>query len=103
MSDELFLFGDEPSPDKPAERQDPIVDWQLDQIRRGFDARGTTDMAARQALVVGWVRRSVSNLRELSFREGQAVLNALGPLPAPKESTGSAWDDREEDTWIDRL
>lgn len=106
MSEPLSLFGEDPEPATARERRDPVVEWQLDHIRRGLDARGISDMGDRQAFVVKFAGRHVASLRELTYTEAQAVLDELGPPPAittESKPSSSAWDDREEDTWIDRL
>lgn len=106
MLDEPSLFGDDepaqPEPVQPAPA--PIADWQVDMLRKSLDARGVTTMAERQEVIEEAVGRSVESLRSLTHEEGLRVLSQLGQAPAaPQNSSKSAWDDRDEDTWIDRL
>lgn len=110
MSDDLSLFGDDdpglPEPTAaPSQRAPaPVSDWQIDLIRKALDARGLAEMAARQERVEQVVGRALASLRDLSSEEALAVLSGLGAEPARSPSgEGSAWDQREGDTWIDRL
>lgn len=81
----------------------PVADWQVDLLRKALDARGLTQMADRQQAIQAAAGRSVNSLRDLSHDEALSVLSRLGKAPAASESGKSAWDDRGEDTWIDRL
>ncbi len=105
MSDELSLFGDEPTTPEPvAQPSAPsISDWQVDLLRKALDARGLTSMAERQAAIEAATGRGVPSLRALTQEEALRILNQFGQEPPKRSSSGSAWDDREEDTWIDRL
>lgn len=60
-------------------------------------------MAERQAAIETAVGREVSSLRALTQEEALSILNQFGQEPSKGSSSGSAWDDREQDTWIDRL
>ncbi|MFD1861254.1 hypothetical protein EHW97_05125 [Aeromicrobium camelliae] len=105
MTDDLSLFGDDPppptveSPPPPA----PIADWQVDLLRKALDARGLTTMDERQQAIQAAAGRPVTSLRALSHDEAMTVLTRLGQTRTPNRSATSQWDDRDEDTWIDRL
>lgn len=60
-------------------------------------------MAERQAAVQEAVRRDVDSLRSLTHDEAIQVLSRLGQQPSTGRSDASAWDERDGDTWIDRL
>jgi DNA polymerase-3 subunit epsilon len=60
-------------------------------------------MAERQQAIESAAGRAVDSLRSLTSEEALRVLSALGQQRTPGQDAGSAWDDREEDTWIDRL
>lgn len=60
-------------------------------------------MAARQKAVEAAVGRSVESLRSLTRGEAMRVLAALGPDDASVSGSSTAWDDRDGDTWIDRI
>lgn len=105
MSDDLSLFGDDarPAPVEAPKAPTPIADWQVDLLRKALDARGLTSIAARREAIESAAGRAVESLRALSHDEGLQVLSRLGQQPSAGGSAGSQWDDREEDTWIDRL
>ena len=105
MTDDLSLFGD----DEPADKQTqvsappPIADWQVELLRKALESRGLTSMSERQQAIEVAAGRPVESLRALTSDEAMAVLTKLGRAPAPEQRATSSWDDREEDTWIDRL
>lgn len=105
MSDELSLFGDEPTTPEPVAQPTapPISDWQVDLLRKALDARGLTSMIERQTAIEAAAGREVPSLRALTQEEALSILNQFGQEPPKRSLSGSAWDDREEDTWIDRL
>lgn len=80
----------------------PIRPEQVQQIREAFDNAGVTEQEDRKALINAVIIREIASLRELYAVEVRRVLQAIQQRTKPK-STGSAWDDREEDTWIDKL
>lgn len=104
MDGDLSLFGDdEPAaPVSAPAAPSPIADWQVDLLRKALDARGIADMAERQRLIEETVGRPVNSLRGLTHDEGIKILSHVGQS-APQRGEGSAWDERDEDTWIDRL
>lgn len=108
MSDDISLF-DLPEPsahvvEPPIEH--PILAEQIQHIREAFEVAGIASQDKRKKLIESVVNRQVASLRELRRKEGSLILRALRTSaeakPKPK-STGSAWDDREEETWIDKL
>ncbi|MFJ9390264.1 hypothetical protein ACIRON_15670 [Nocardioides sp. NPDC101246] len=106
MSDEsaLFDFADEPSTDPVPAALAPIRTWQVDQLRQALDATNATSMEERQALVEEHVGRPVGALRELHYDDVRPLLEALHKRKvATVDTAGSAWDHRDEDTWIDKL
>jgi hypothetical protein len=101
----MSLFGDE-SPDEPGQpvpTEVPIADWLVGDIRTALTARGLTTMAERQQAIEGIVERPVQSLRSLTRAEALRVLSSLTLTTAPQTSPTSAWNERDEDTWIDRL
>lgn len=105
MPDELSLFGDDEPAPTPVNAVMPsaIADWQIDLLRKALDARGLTSMSERQQAIEAAAGRSVESLRALTQEEGLRVLSQLGRGHRAGRAKTSAWDDREEDTWIDRL
>lgn len=104
MASELSLFGDEPpqAPGQPVPRDDSIADWLVKDIRDALTARGLTTMAERQGAIEAAVERPVESLRALTRAEALRVLASLRSPSAPTDDA-SSWDNRDEDTWIDRL
>ena len=104
VSGDLSLFGDDqPSePIQPVRTEASIADWLVDAIREALTARSLTTMAERQQAIEAVAGRPVESLRSLTRAEALRALSQLSPEPAPTGST-SAWDGRDEDTWIDRL
>ncbi|MCZ2839931.1 hypothetical protein [Modestobacter sp. VKM Ac-2985] len=105
MSGDLSLFGDDP-PDEPAQpvpAEASIADWLVDAIREALTARGLVTMAERQETIESVAGRPVESVRSLTRGEALRVLNHLTPEPAAQTGSTSAWDGRDEDTWIDRL
>lgn len=60
-------------------------------------------MAERQQAIEVVAERPVESLRALTHKEALRVLSRIGQAPASKPRAASAWDERDEDTWIDRL
>lgn len=105
MPDDLSLFGDDgdESPTQAVTAPSPVADWQVDLLRKALDAQGLTGMTERRSAVERAVGRQVESLRQLSSEEALGALSKLGGSSSAARTTTSAWDDREEDTWIDRL
>ena len=105
MSDDLSLFGDDASiaSSEPVRAPSSIAGWQVDLLRKALDARGLASMAARQRTIEDAAGRTVDSLRDLTHEEAIQVLSRLGQAPATRRIDKSAWDERDEDTWIDRL
>jgi hypothetical protein len=104
MASELSLFGDElpQAPGQPVPRDDSIPDWLVEDIRAALTALGLTTMAERQRAIEAAVERPVESLRALTRAEALRVMASLRSPSAPTDNA-SSWDNRDEDTWIDRL
>ena len=106
MSGELSLFGDDASTEEPTQlvlTEAPIADWLVKDIRTALTSRGLTTMAKRQQAIEAIVERPVESLRLLTRAEALRVLSRLAPASAQQTRSTSSWDNRDEDTWIDRL
>jgi hypothetical protein len=110
MSFQHSLFGEDnlessPSPTTIPADQRKIADWQVEQLRLALDACGLEDMTERQHLMESLVGRPVPSLRDVRASEVRVLLEELKlkAAPAKARSRGSSWDNREGDTWIDRL
>ncbi|MDR6688976.1 DNA polymerase-3 subunit epsilon [Arthrobacter sp. 1088] len=95
---------DEPSPSSDVLAPLPIKPEQVQEIRAAFEKAGVESQSDRKALIESVIIREVASLRELRAVEARRILQRIEGLRSPKAaSTGSAWDNREEDTWIDKL
>lgn len=107
MYDNEGLFADPRPAPPPAAAPDPggVPDWLVANLRKTLDTLGLESMADRQALVVELAGRQVGSLRELTFVEASQVSEKLSARKQQNSapSTRTSWDDREGDTWIDRL
>ena len=105
MAGNLSLFGDDQpdEPVRPVPAEASIADWLVDAIREALTARGLVTMAERQQAIETVAGRPVESLRSLTRAEAMRALSELTPEPAPQSGSTSAWDGRDEDTWIDRL
>lgn len=100
----LFDLGQEPT-QTPSFEEPLITDQQVQSIREAFQFAGITSMEERQELIESCTARPVSSIRELEGRDFRRVLKRIRERQqGPKAGgTGSAWDNRDEDTWIDKL
>lgn len=80
----------------------PIRPEQVQKIRAAFDRAGIVEQDARKTLIKSVVLREVASLRELRAVEARRIVKRIEASAKPK-ATGSSWDTREEDTWIDKL
>ncbi|WP_445256333.1 hypothetical protein [Nocardioides aurantiacus] len=109
MSMDASLFGDdEPTPPAaavPDDRQENLPAWQVEGLRKALDSAGVMSMSDRQRLVQDVVGRNVDALHDLLPREAAALRDELRrrTQSAGSDSSGSQWDERDGDTWIDRL
>ena len=96
------IDGSTPSPNVLAPL--PIKPEQIQEIRDAFEEAGVVGQDDRRALIESVVVREVASLRELKAVEARRILQRINGLRSPEAtSIGSAWDNREEDTWIDKL
>ena len=108
MQDEpesLFAIPDGPKTLSHAVTYEPpaIRDDQVAELRSAFDAAGITDQAERKQVVQSAVPRPIVSLRELRATDVRHVLARIVARGTASARMGSDWDQRGEDTWIDRL
>lgn len=99
------LFDDEPPTARECGPAAALPAWQVDGLRAALDRVGVTSMDGRQTLVEQVIGRPVDALRNLLPHEAGKLRDELQRRAGQQaaEPTGSRWDDREEDTWIDRM
>lgn len=105
MNDLLPLFGeDEQNP--PSEKQvETVTDSQRERLRTLFAQMNAVTARAQFQIVEDITGQRLRAVQDLTAHNAQMLLLQL---PARIESqgrvsTGSAWSDRDEDTWIDKL
>lgn len=82
----------------------PIKTEQMQVIRDAFERAGVISQDERKSLIEAVVLREVASLRELMAVDVRRILERIEGLHSTTpRSTGSAWDNREGDTWIDKL
>lgn len=90
----------------PALKQEVgAYDEQVAQIRVEFDRLGIFSQDARREAVEAACLRPVLSLRDMTAIEARRLLTRLKErkLESGANGSGSAWDSRDEDTWIDKL
>ena len=85
-------------------REQAITETQVEALRSAFASAGIDSMDERKAIIESCTIREVANIRELYAKDVRPVLRRIEERRNYKgPATGSAWDNREDDTWIDRL
>lgn len=110
MDDALFeLHSTAPSASAAnrASKYDPISEEEIEKIRSAFANANIIDQEKRQHFIQSTLGREISSLSAVLSHEVPRIIYGLNDIIfAAKSSTAnerSAWDDREEDTWIDKL
>lgn len=102
--DEPGLFDLPQEAKQPAQTDSPITDQQVAAIRSAFEQAGIHTMKQRQELIQSCVIRPVPSIRAVYAREARRILKRIEEYrPGGQQSAGSAWDNRDEPTWIDKL
>ncbi|MEW1962959.1 hypothetical protein AB0269_10930 [Microbacterium sp. NPDC077644] len=104
MDDPLDLFAaasPEPEPERPAS----MTDAQRGEIRGLFAKLGKTTAHEQFALVDELIGVRLQRVTDLTSSNASLLVHRLRQRvdSQTRISTGNAWTDREEDTWIDRL
>lgn len=106
VTDALFNLGPAEEPHRiTGLAEQPIRTEQVTAIREAFTAAGIGSLAERKEIAQSCVVRPLSSLRELTAAEAHRLLKRIrdNANAKPRASGASAWDLREEDTWIDKL
>lgn len=92
------------APNTASSLDSPINPLQIEHLRAAFEGAAITSMDERQKIIAKSTGRQVENIRQLFSREVMAILSHIDRNVCRVEKIQlSAWDDREEDTWIDKL
>lgn len=103
--DEASLFDLEPPPPPVPPAVAPIRADQVQDIRQAFESAGLMEQDQRKSFVESVVVREVASLRDLNALEAHRLLKRVRAKQsqAGPAAKGSAWDNRDHDTWIDKL
>ena len=104
MSDLLPIFESE-SPVASQPQTLTISDSQRAAIRALFSRSGILDAPSQFDLVEELTGRRIDAVSSMEASHAQAFIHRMEAHLASqaRKYTGNAWDDREEDTWIDKL
>lgn len=103
-ADALFEIGSDSSEASTQLPELSIRPEQIGQIRDAFNRAGIVDQDERQFIVESVTVRAIASLRELRAVEAHRVLDRINQRgDSGPRSNGSAWDTREEETWIDKM
>lgn len=104
MNDSTFDIFREPDAPALLLADLPIDDAQVQQLREAFAAAGIVSMDDRREIIESCTVRPVASIRELLSKDVRPILRRVEERSLPsKPTSGSAWDNRQEDTWIDKL
>lgn len=81
----------------------PIRPEQVQQIVQAFTDAGIIDEASQKDIVHSCIVRRVNRLEELLAKDARPILKRIAERGTSRPQQGSAWDNRTEDTWIDKL
>jgi len=101
----LSLFDDDPSADEPPTAPVMMSDLQRSEIRSLFESLEVRTAREQFELVAEVTGTRITSVRQLDGAAAHRLIARLQSRIANqgRVSTGSSWDDRTEDTWIDRL
>lgn len=104
MTEPLDLFSTTDDPPRVDVVQ-PLSPEQRDEIRVLFAQLGITSAQEQFALVEVLIGLRLQSVAGLDSKNAAALIPRLRKRvdSRSKSSSGSAWDTREEDTWIDNL
>jgi hypothetical protein len=105
MSNALDIFDEVPTrPTDPSSVPSMMTAPQRDAIRSGFAELGVSTATDQFAMVLELTGRHITSVAQLEARHAQTLIYGLEEKVRTlgRKNTGSAWDDREEDTWIDK-
>lgn len=106
MVETLDLFSEEPKEDSPSNTpQPPMTDEQRGTIRELFGELGLRAAREQFALVEQLTGIRLSSVAELRSVQASLLIDRLRArvASARRTTTGDAWADRDEGTWIDKL
>ncbi|WP_442544984.1 hypothetical protein ACSBOX_04450 [Arthrobacter sp. KN11-1C] len=105
MNDADFTLFDLDIPDSSAPVEKYISADQIQRLQAAFKEAGLTSTEGQKELVRTCVVRPVESLFDLRPSDLRPIFNRISERAweKPKSIGGSAWDNRDEETWIDKL
>ncbi|WP_349426542.1 hypothetical protein [Microbacterium sp. LWS13-1.2] len=106
MSDLLSVFDDNDHGAEPAiVRPIPMNRAQRSEIRQLFAGLNVATAAQQFEVTAELTGVRITSVHELDAATAHRLIGALKrrAQASGRVTTGNSWDDREEDTWIDRL
>lgn len=104
MNDSTFDIFAQPAKDPDGPADILIREAQVRQLRDAFAAADIDSMEERRAIIESCTVRPVTTIMDLLAKDVRLVLRRIEERSLPSRPTsGSAWDNREEETWIDKL
>jgi hypothetical protein len=104
MNGQLALFDESPSSDDET-KVDKISESQRHVLRGLFRQLGITTARDQFEVVESTTGQRISSVNELTAANAALLIFLLPERikSLTRPNTGNAWDDREEETWIDKL
>lgn len=102
----LFEEEGENQPQSTVGAVDPMMsETTRAQVRRAFERLGVTTAREQFVVVAELTGQRITSAAELTQKHAQLLLVRLTRRAESlgTRSTGNAWADREEDTWIDKM
>jgi len=105
MTDLLSVFDQDDDSEPTGVLPLPMTAGQRSEIRQLFGTLGVTTAARQFEMTAELTGVRISSVGELDAATAARLIGALKRRvqTAGQVRTGNSWDDREEDTWIDRL
>jgi hypothetical protein len=106
MDDQLPLFGDDnDGPQPPHIATLAMTLSQREVIRTAFAQLEINDAAGQFAAVADLTGHHITSVLQLEEHQAQTLIYRLKAKidSIGRKNTGNVWDDRDEETWIDRL
>lgn len=101
----LSLFDDQPQPEEAPSTPVMMSESQRAAIRTLFQALGITSAREQFDHVAEMTGKRIAAVGELDARTANTLISLMKSRvdSLGRNNTGNSWDDRQEDTWIDRL
>lgn len=105
MSDAEFTLFDLDAPEPVAAVETSISPEQIRKLQAAFSEAGLVSAEGQKELVRTCVVRPIESLFDLRPGDLRPIFNRISERAwtKPKPTGGSTWDNRDEETWIDKL